>query len=399
MTGEYVYFSILMFLALLTILIVWINFQWGASFFTFLIIIAMLIYSIIGTVLLLLAVVGHDECGNAETQIFALINRFNVDTGSFNATVLAGYYLNAQGGTLNAIVHSATGVNFAAMESTINQTITNTDITGTYTLRYKMLDQVNAMYGLQQLLIADVEAVQRQVQFEQVHPLYLSTKELACCDVVDVVGNLWLAMFMAGWFAAALTIAMMCYIRRLDELPKKRCCGCALRSYKEFLDPEDKKLLGIKNKGKYMPAGSEGSIPGTPGSSRINALKMKSNSSMAGGLITGVSGMSATSFDLTQPIKAGEDNFKSDQTPRGALTPRSSSYVAPESARAERSTDSQNRASLLGSPPAPLNVEASGGSLLSSGANKKGAPKKSFTSKTEVNKDAMKKAMRMNQLG
>lgn len=28
-----------------------------------------------------------------------------------------------------------------------------------------------------------------------------------------------------------------------------------------------------------------------------------------------------------------------------------------------------------------------------------GAPKKSFTSKTEVNKDAMKKAMRMNQLG
>ncbi|KAL3142107.1 hypothetical protein ABBQ32_004725 [Trebouxia sp. C0010 RCD-2024] len=264
MTGEYVYFSVVMFVALLTILIVWINFQWGASFFTFLVIIAMLIYSIIGTVLLLLAVVGHDECGNAETQIFALIDRFNVDTGSFNATVLAGYYLKAEGGSLNAIVRSATGVNFAAMQSTINQTITNTvtDITGSYTLRYKMLDQVNAMYGLQRLLLADVEAVQRQVQFEQVHPLYLSTKELACCNVVDVVGNLWLAMFMAGWFAAALMVAMMCYIRRLDELPKKRCCGCALRSYKEFLDPEDKKLLGIKNKGKYMPAGSEGSIPG-----------------------------------------------------------------------------------------------------------------------------------------
>ena len=109
----------------------------------------------------------------------------------------------------------------------------------------------------------------------------------------------------------------------------------------------------------------------TPGTSRVNAIKMKSNSSMAGGLITGVSGMSATSFDSTQPIKAGEDNCKSDQSPRGSLTPRSASYMAPESARAERSTDSQNQASLLGSPPAPLNVEASGGSLLSSGANKK----------------------------
>ena len=61
MTGEYVYFAIVMFIALMIILIVWVNYQWGASFFTFLMIILMLIYCIIGTVLLLLAVVGHDE--------------------------------------------------------------------------------------------------------------------------------------------------------------------------------------------------------------------------------------------------------------------------------------------------------------------------------------------------
>lgn len=41
-----------------------------------------------------------------------------------------------------------------------------------------------------------------------------------------------------------------------------RCCGCAFRSYKEFLEPEDKRLAGIQNKGKYMPAGREGSAPG-----------------------------------------------------------------------------------------------------------------------------------------
>ena len=55
-----------------------------------------------------------------------MIDRFNVDTGNFNATVLAGYYLKAEGGSFNAIVQSATGVNFAAMETTINQTITDT---------------------------------------------------------------------------------------------------------------------------------------------------------------------------------------------------------------------------------------------------------------------------------
>lgn len=95
-------------------------------------------------------------------------------------------------------------------------------ITGAYTLRYKMQNEMSDIYDLGQLLIADVSGVHALVEFENVHPLYLSTKELVCCDVVDVVGNLWLAMFMAGWFAAALVLAMMCYIRRLDELPRKR---------------------------------------------------------------------------------------------------------------------------------------------------------------------------------
>ena len=66
------------------------------------------------------------RCGNAETQIFALIDRFDVDSGSFNATVLARYYLVAEGGSLNAITYAATGVDFMAMESTINQTIADT---------------------------------------------------------------------------------------------------------------------------------------------------------------------------------------------------------------------------------------------------------------------------------
>lgn len=110
----------------------------------------------------------------------------------------------------------------------------------------------------------------------------------------------------------------------------------------------------------------------TPSAVNINAIKVQSNGSLAGGLISGVSGMSATSFGSTQPIKAGVDNFGSDQTPRASQTPRSSSYVAPESPMVERRTDSQNRAALLGVQP--LSVEASGGSVLSSGANKQVGP-------------------------
>ena len=95
-------------------------------------------------------------------------------------------------------------------------------ITGAYTLRYKLQDEVNDVSALGVLLFSDLAALQTLVEFENVHPLYLGAKQLACCDVVDLVGNLWLSMFMAGWFSVVLVVAMFCYIRRLDELPRKR---------------------------------------------------------------------------------------------------------------------------------------------------------------------------------
>ena len=61
MTGEYVYFAVVIFIAVMLILVVLVNYQFGASFFVFLLLVAMLISCIISTVFLLLAVVGHDE--------------------------------------------------------------------------------------------------------------------------------------------------------------------------------------------------------------------------------------------------------------------------------------------------------------------------------------------------
>ena len=93
---------------------------------------------------------------------------------------------------------------------------------GQYTLRYKMQDEVNAIAALGQLLIADVNVIYSLVTYQGVHPLYLDVKELVCCKAVDFIGNLWLSMFCACCFSVVLVVAMMCYIHRLDKLPKKR---------------------------------------------------------------------------------------------------------------------------------------------------------------------------------
>lgn len=108
----------------------------------------------------------------------------------------------------------------------------------------------------------------------------------------------------------------------------------------------------------------------TPGALSVNAIKVGANGSLSGGLITGVSGMSTVSNDETRPIRAGLAEFNSDGSPRTSVTPRASSYMLPpESPRVERSTDSQNRQSLLGVQS--MSVEGSGGSLLSPGSSNK----------------------------
>ena len=66
------------------------------------------------------------RCSNAETQIFSALADLNLNSGSFNATALAGYYILGEGGSLNNVSEAAAGVNFAAIKTTINNTIQQT---------------------------------------------------------------------------------------------------------------------------------------------------------------------------------------------------------------------------------------------------------------------------------
>lgn len=54
------------------------------------------------------------------------MDKLNIGSASLNATTLASYYILGEGGSVNAIAESATGVNFLSIESTINSTIQQT---------------------------------------------------------------------------------------------------------------------------------------------------------------------------------------------------------------------------------------------------------------------------------
>ena len=58
--ASYIYLALAIFLSLLCVLAVWIHFQWGASFFTFLLCLVTVLSCIFGTIFLVVAVVGND---------------------------------------------------------------------------------------------------------------------------------------------------------------------------------------------------------------------------------------------------------------------------------------------------------------------------------------------------
>jgi len=68
----------------------------------------------------------------------------------------------------------------------------------------------------------------------QVHPLYLEVKGLVCCELANLIGDLWLALLLASIFAVATAAAVFAFVAQLDALPQRGCVqrlqsqdGCA----------------------------------------------------------------------------------------------------------------------------------------------------------------------------
>lgn len=70
--------------------------------------------------------IGACRCSNAETQILTGLNSSDIGSADFNPVILAEYYLLGQGGSLNAIAKTATGVDFDAVNATVGDVVTTT---------------------------------------------------------------------------------------------------------------------------------------------------------------------------------------------------------------------------------------------------------------------------------
>ncbi|CAL5222903.1 g5332, partial [Coccomyxa viridis] len=237
---EYVYFALAMAVCLILAIAALTNCPFLAGFFTLVLLVLTLIYSIVAAVLFLIASIGNDACTNMESYIISEIPSLAGNDASMQSkvTALAGYYFNDQGGPVNAIVQTVAGVNltgvFAQVNSTRDQAIAS--LTGSYTLQPKMKAIVDGFVDLSNVAVANITAAEGLASYDNIHPFYIQVKTYVCCSGVNMLGNLWAAMFSTCALSIVLLLFMFIYIRDLDRLPPKGCCGCSRRSAAEFND-------------------------------------------------------------------------------------------------------------------------------------------------------------------
>ncbi|EIE18872.1 hypothetical protein COCSUDRAFT_45025 [Coccomyxa subellipsoidea C-169] len=236
--AEYTYFALAIAVCLGIIFAVLTNCQFAASFFTLVLLILTVVYSIIAVIFFLIASIGNDGCTNAEPYIIGrLPDLMGNDPATLNKSIaLANYYFYNQGGGVKEILNSVAGVNlddvFATVNSTRDQAVQ--EITGTYTLRTKMLSVVDGVYGISNNITKRLTDSESLAAYETIHPLYIKAKTFMCCSGVNMFGNLWVSMFASGSISIILLIFLFIYISALDQLPPRACCGCTMRSHKEF---------------------------------------------------------------------------------------------------------------------------------------------------------------------
>lgn len=156
--------------------------------------------------------VGSDTCENLEPYILQQVD----DAG---AQQILQYYFNGGQGDVRDVVDASLDINVDEIIQTINNAKADVlaEIQGV-SLSVPLERQVNASLGLADDIISDINAVVSLLEYEEAYPEYLEIRGFVCCDTIDMVGDLWLAMVLTGGFAFILSLFAFVLVHQFDAL-------------------------------------------------------------------------------------------------------------------------------------------------------------------------------------
>lgn len=275
--GMYGFYGVIILASVMAVIAVLLQCPWLASFATGLLLFPLFLYGIIVLIGTAILKVGSDGCQNMEQQIRQILaEQMDADQAA-KFLPLLNYYLTGAGGSLTAVVKTALDVDINKAVENLDSASSDLigDVIGDYVLRTGPLDIINTITAIITSLKARVNTGLEILQYNQVHPLYVSVKGLVCCRVMNLFGNLWFAVWLAAIFAVALALALFVFIYLMDRLPSAG--WCPIRREAEFgTDGYHKRVkmphihqapshakMHAKKGGDYSPDSTGGSLIGS----------------------------------------------------------------------------------------------------------------------------------------
>jgi hypothetical protein len=160
--------------------------------------------------------VGSDTCYHLEPFILGEIS-------DEEAKEILTYYLDGGQGSIEMIVDKTFDINVQEIEDKITQAKTDilSEIEG-ITLSPDLEAEVSIALGHADSIINGINGVIALLDYEQAFPQYLQARQYVCCTTLNSVGDVWLAMLIAGCFCFFLVLAALVVVRKYDVLPLNR---------------------------------------------------------------------------------------------------------------------------------------------------------------------------------
>lgn len=160
--------------------------------------------------------VGSDSCYHLEPFILGEID-------DERARAILMYYFDGGQGEIEVIVDKTFDINIQDIEDKIMQAKTDilSEIEG-ITLTPDLETEVDEAIGHADSIINGINGVTALLEYEQAFPQYLQARQFVCCTTLNSVGDVWLAMLIAGCFCFFLVLAAFVLVRKYDNLPLNR---------------------------------------------------------------------------------------------------------------------------------------------------------------------------------
>ncbi|KAL4855091.1 Mitochondrial metalloendopeptidase OMA1 [Chlorella vulgaris] len=142
---------------------------------------------------------------------------------------LARYFFYGVGKSPAEVLYDLTQIDIPELLSSANVTLTGLQevaalLEGVSPAAQTLPASLDALAVKVRQVAGNVSDLEAALSFEQFNAAYMGAKSYLCCDVLNFVGGLWLALLIIGCCGLPLTLAVFFWLGRMDRLQQRGCC-------------------------------------------------------------------------------------------------------------------------------------------------------------------------------